>query len=326
MADTIIEGIAFNPSVVTYSAPKAGASGAKSVAITNNGTKSGLRVSTPLMKTWGASDFVDTQTGKGNGKYDMSLQFPSADYVTEDLTVFLRNMIEFEEKIKADALTNSKEWFGKVHKNAEVVDALYSPMLKYSKDKMTGEPDHTKAPILKIKLPLWEGVWRCSIYDEDGTKIFPNASDLTVNPLDLIVKGGMVAVVMQCGGIWFANGKFGVTWKLVQAVVQKPKPSLLDQCYIKLKPVEKAALKSSPSVDVMDREEDAPPISTYVQDSDEDESESEVSEAPPPKPLARTASVMVACETKDADEASASNEEPQKKKVVRKKIASSPVV
>jgi len=326
MADTIIDGTEFNAeAVVHYSAPKAGATGAKTVNIMNAGTKSGIRVATPLMLTWGASDFVDGQTGKGNGKFDMSLQFPSADYQNADSTAFLQNMIKFEEKIKADALINSKEWFGKVHKSAEIVEALYSPMLKYSKDKATGEPDQTKAPVLKVKLPLWEGTWRCSIYDEDGAKIFPNGADPAITPLDLIVKGSMLAVVMQCGGLWFANGKFGVTWKLVQAVVQKPKASLLDQCYIRLKPAEKATMKSIPAVDLMDREEE-PVRTTYVEDSDDDEAS-----APPPKPLARLASeVVFECastfSSNSASEAAEAktdevlvDEEPKKKKIIKKK-------
>jgi len=37
---------------------------------------------------------------------------------------------------------------------------------------------------------------------------------------------------MTCGGIWFANGKFGITWKLVQAMVQKPRPQLSGRCFL----------------------------------------------------------------------------------------------
>jgi hypothetical protein len=306
MADTIIDGTQFNSENVYYSAPKANASGGKSVNILNKGTKSGLRIVTPLMLTWGATEF------EGNGKFDMSLQFPRGEYMTEDTTEFLERMKAFEEKIKTDALTNSKDWFGKVHKNAEVVEALYSPMLKYSKDKFTGEPDLTKAPTLRVKLPLWEGVWKCLVCDEDNNKLFPGASG--VSPLDFIKKGTNLAIIMQCGGIWFANGKFGVTWKLVQAVVQNPKPSLLDECLIKLKPSDKAKLKAAAPVEEDDN--DVMP-STLVDDSDEEDEEpvaqqdvqqdAEVEEAAAlsPSPSISTSPAVV--------------EEPKKKKVVKKK-------
>jgi len=306
MADTIIDGTQFNAKNIRYSAPKANAAGGKSVNILNTQTNSGLRIATPLMLTWGATEF------EGNGRFEMSLQFPKGEYASEDTDAFLRNMVDLEAKIKADALTNSKDWFGKVHSSPDVIDALYTPMLKYSKDKLTGNPDLTKAPTLRVKLPLWEGVWKCLICDEDGNKLFPG--EPTKTPLDFIKKGTNLAVIMQCGGLWFANGKFGVTWKLAQAVVQRPKGSLTDECLIKLKPSDKAKLKAAPAPDADD--DDEPVSSTVVDDSDEEEEDAPVPSAaavvPPPAPV----------EVKQAV-ATALSEEPKKvvKKVVKKKVA-----
>jgi hypothetical protein len=259
------------------------------------------------MLTWGANDF------EGNQRFEMSLQFPKGEYATEDTDAFLRNMVEFEAKIKADALVNSKDWFGKVHSSPEVIDALYTPMLKYSKDKLTGNPDMSKAPTMRVKLPLWEGVWKCLICDEDGNKLYPG--EPTKTPLDFIKKGTNLAVIMQCGGLWFANGKFGVTWKLAQAVVQRPKGSLTDECLIKLKPSDKARLKAAPAPDAED--DDEPVSSTVVADSDEEDDDDEpsapvpVAVAPPPAPVEVKAAVAAALD------------EPKKKKVVKKKVAES---
>ena len=192
MAETIIDGTQFNVQNVKYTAPKANSSGGKSINILNKSTNSGIRISTPLMLTWGASDFQDPTTGKGNGKFEMALQFPADEYKNDDTTAFLKNMVAFENKIKEDALTYSKEWFGKVHKNAEVVEALYSPMLKYSKDKATGEPDLKKSPTFKIKIPLWEGSFRCEVYDEDFQKLFPSTENPTTTPIELIQREPML--------------------------------------------------------------------------------------------------------------------------------------
>jgi hypothetical protein len=52
------------------------------------------------MLTWGASDFVDEKTGQSDGKFSMSLQFPSEEYSTEDTKAFLKNMKALEDKIK----------------------------------------------------------------------------------------------------------------------------------------------------------------------------------------------------------------------------------
>jgi hypothetical protein len=245
MADTIIDGTAFNLNNIMYTSPKSSPQGGKSVNILNKTTKTGLRLSTPIMLTWGASDFVDEKTGVGNGKFEMSLQFPSQEYKTEDTDLFLKNMQAFQDKIKSDALIYSKEWFGKVHKSSEIIDELFSPMLKYPNFKGTREPDYNKQPALKIKIPLWEGSWKCEIYDEDGEKLFPSLKNQVITPLDYLKKGANIAVLIQFGGIWFVNGKFSISWKLIQAVVQKPKPSLTGQCFIKLKTVDKEKLKVS---------------------------------------------------------------------------------
>ena len=286
MADTIIDGTNFDASTIRYSAVKANASGGKSINILNSSTKTGVRISTPLMLTWGATDFQDPSTGKGNGKFDMSLQFPSGDYKTADATAFLENMIAFENKIKEDALVNSKEWFGKVHKSQEVVDALYSPMLKYPKDKSTGEADLTKAQTIRVKMPTWEGVWKCEVYDEDGEKLFPSQTNSLVTPVDLIQKGTNVVTLIQCGGLWFANGKFGITWKLLQAIVQKPKATLQGTCFLKLKPEDKERMKSNNTSGLSDLVDDdnagQHTLAAEAEDSESEKEEEEVVAQPLP--------------------------------------------
>jgi hypothetical protein len=318
MSDTIVDATLLNVNNIKYSSPKANASGGKSINILNKQTNSGLRLSTPLMLTWGASDFTDPNTGKGNGKFEMSLQFPSEDYKTEDASLFLKNMQDLEKKIKDDALTYSKEWFGKVHRNADVVDALYTPMLKYSKDKFSGEPDYNRPPTMRVKIPIWENVWKCEIYDEDGNKLFPSLDSSVLSPIDFIQKGTNVAVLMQCGGIWFANGKFGVTWKLLQAVVQKPRASLTGQCFIKLKASDKEKLKSTPAPiteNILD-DDRTTNVNVNVEDSDEEtESDDEDNEPQQPTSVEQTPSPSPSLTVQEVKQ----EPEPAKKKIVRKK-------
>lgn len=323
MADTIIDGTQLNVNHIKYSSPKANTSGGKSINLLNKQTNTGLRLCTPVMLTWGASDFQDPNTGKGNGKYEMSLQFPSDEYKTEDTTLFLENMIALENKIKEDAFENSKTWFGKVMKSREVIDALYTPMLKYSKDKNTGEPDMNKAPVLRVKLPIWEGVWKCEIYDEEGQRLFPSQTNPQVTPIDYIQKGINVGSLLQCGGIWFANGKFGVTWKLIQAMVQAPKESLSGRCFYKIKDSDKAKITSSkPVVDSLvdedhtmvedsDGEQDCLPHSATHDVSVEETQLVDVPVHPPQPPSSGEETLTIEVE------------EPKKRKIVKKIPASS---
>ena len=314
MAERIIDGTLFNVTDIMYTTPKATPQGAKSINILNKKTKTGLTLSTPLMLTWGASEYVDQSSGVGDGKFTLSLQFPGKEYENEDTTAFLKNIKALEDKIKADALTNSKDWFGKVHKNADVVDALWTPMLKYTKDKATGEYDYTKPPTLRIKLPQWESVFKTEIYSEDGDKLFPG-SDSSVTPLDYLKKGSNIMALIQFAGIWFVAGKFSASWKLVQAVVQKPKPTLQGQCFLKLKTQDKEKLKNQ---EVAEDDVDITVASTIVDDSDgEDEHENEpvtVFNPPAAVPVVQEVAIPVVEDVSVA-------EEPKKvlKRVVKKK-------
>ena len=296
-----VDGTLFDCTKVRYSAPKANASGGKAISIFSTVINSGLKVSTPLMLTWGASDY------EGNKQYAMSLQFPSSEYLTADTEAFLRNMKALEEKIKADALTNSKEWFGKVHKSAEVIDALFTPMLKYPKDKQTRDFDYTKSPILSVKTPYYDGVWKFEVYDEDENKLHPNGANDLINPLDYLQKGTHLACIIQCGGLWFANGKFGITWRLAQAIVQKPKVSMEGQCFIKLKTADKEKLKALPPVEHDDIDPEGA-VATIVEDSDDDE--------PAPTP---TPAPVVKKEEPKVEEVKVEEKPVEKKKIVRKK-------
>jgi hypothetical protein len=277
---TILSGANFNPSTdVKYSKPKVDARGSKSIGILNSGSNGATYISTPLMLTWGVNEYTDEKSGKVS--YDLALQFPSDEYAKDDTTSFMNNMIEFENRIKADAITNAKEWFGKTKMSEDAIDALWTPMLKYPKDKNSGEPDTTRSPTLKVKIPYWEGEWKTELYDINQRAIFPDPDNSTITPKDLIAKGAHVAVVVLCGGIWFANGKFGVTWKLFQGVV-KPKASLKGTCHIQLSSEDKERMVKQTLPDDEDDAEDMDEremVSTAVEDSDEEDVKQEVAAA-----------------------------------------------
>jgi hypothetical protein len=194
------------------------------------------------------------------------------------------------------------------------VDALYTPILKYSKDKVTGEPDLTKAPTMRVKIPSWEGSFKVEVYDDEYQRLFPNQENPLITPMELIQKGTNVLSVIQCGGIWFANGKFGVTWKLVKVLVQKPRGTLSGQCFIQLKNTDKEKLKSSvaPVVDVVDQDDVPLRRTEEVEDSDEEQEQEQEQEQ----------TVKAVQEEVKEEVKALAEEEPKKavKKVIKKKV------
>jgi hypothetical protein len=317
-SEMVIAGASFNPLTdMKYTKPKVNSVGGRSVGIVNSKTSTVLNLSSPLMLTWGVQDFTDDKTGKVS--YDLALQFPNEGFETPATKKFLANMAVFEKKIKEDAIANSKEWFSKPKMTSDAVDALWTPVLKYPKNKDTLEADTTRAPTLKVKLPFWDNTWKeLELYDTDMSSIFPDPTNPALQPKDLIAKGSHIAVSIQCGGIWFANGKFGVTWKLFQAIV-KPKMSLKGKCHIKLDDDEKTKIVAQVVATDVDGDDDGGDdhdnVSAIIEDDEDDEPAPAPAPAPTPAPAA---AVKVAAAPAPAPAAVAGGDAAAKKKIVRK--------
>ena len=322
MTDSIIDGTNINTNVFSYSAPKAHASGGKVVNLYNKFSKESLTISTPLILTWGAQEGKDQQ-GNPTGKFTMSLQFPNTDFPNADCQAFLDSMRALESKVKADAMTYSKEWFGKNITSSEVMDEKFNVMLRHPKIKGSAEPDLSKAPTLTVKVPQWSGVWKSEIYDEEGVPLYVNGKvNQHLNPLEYLKPKTHVICLIQCGGLWFVNGKVSITWNLKQAIVQKPKASLEGTCLLRPKVSDKALLKSLPLPEEIDNEG---PVA-LVEDSDDEE------EPYQPVSQVRVAEVVTAPEfpvvvapvveevVAHVQEVAAAAEKPKKKAVVKKKV------
>jgi len=303
MADNgILSGVNFSAkNDLTFTKAKVNANGRKQIGILNSKNKKSVHLSTPLMLTWGVNEYTDDNTG--NKSYDMALQFPNDEYNNPDCIQFLKNMQEFETRVKEDAITNSKEWLNKNKITSDAVDALWTPMLRYPKDKETGDFDYSRAPTLKVKVPFWDGEYKnVELYDDEKKQLFPNDEDKA--PIDFITKACHVATLLSCGGIWVANGKFGVTWRLFQAVV-KPRASLAGKCHIELSSKDKETMKAAAAK--ADEEEEEAVDETVVADSEDDEED--------------VTDPVVQQEIKEEVKAVVTEDVPKKKRVVKKKGA-----
>ena len=316
-AQVMVQGHLFNPETdIKYAKCKVNTSGGKSVGIYNSQTAQSLYVGTPLLMTWGLQQYTDEKTGKVS--YEMSLQFPNDDFATDETRAFLKSMADFETKLKADALTNSKDWFAKPKMTPDAVDALFTPILKYPMDKATCEKDLTKKPTMRIKVPFWQGKWEgVEIYDADRNCLFPCA-DPNVSPMDIITKLSHMKTMIQCGGIWFANGKFGITWRFVQGMIQ-PRLSMRGKCHLSLSSSESSAdsqksIQNDHHTEVVheQQQQKQPQFTTETVDSDDDggDEEEEDESAPSRVPSVAVVTPVVAV--------AAAVVEAPKKKIVKK--------
>ena len=287
-----------------YTKVRPNKAGGKSVGIIRDGGQ--LIVNTPLVMCWGAQEMVSPDGGRTT--YSLSIQFPTSQYPNDEADKLLTKMKAFEERIKRDAVKHSKEWLGKTSISAEGVDLLFNPMLSYSIDKSTGERNPDRAPTLRIKLDKWPGrdggesKFDCELYDVKNKLIFPDPNDDEVTPLDLIPQNSHVACAIKCGGLYFVNGKFGVTWRLFQAVV-KPRESLRGKCCIALSEEEKERV-------IEDDDSESDSEAAVLKDDEPDETAEDsggAAEEDQPE------------EDQPEEEETTPAPEPAKKKVVRRK-------
>jgi hypothetical protein len=346
----VIETSEWVPSQIKYMAPKVNDRGGKSISMISKQTNRSLHISTPLLMTWGITDFVDEKTGESDGKYSLSLQFPNEEYSNKSVRDFLQKLKEFETQILEDAVANSELWWGEEMALA-VCKHTFFPFLKYSRNKDTKKIDLTKPPSIRAKVPYYDGKWNVELYNTKSELIFP-CEQAHLTPVDFVPKQSQIACVLQCGGIWIGGKGWGLTWKLVQGIV-KPREivSVFGKCHIKLSQEERTIIDTQKlEEDVVDDEPQvapvsvktatvqAAPISTHVEDSDDEapavkteqvkepepdselepEQKEEVAKPVVKKVIKKAAPASVPAQV---DEAPTSEEpKPVVKKVVKKKV------
>ena len=319
----VVSSSEWNPSAIKFMPPKVNKSGGKSVSVINTETKRSLHISTPLMMTWGISDYVN-EAGESDGRFNMTLNFPTQDYRKPSTDEFLEKLQQFENNILDAAVENSELWWGE-EMSREVCKHSFYPIVKYVKDKATKKIDPSKSPSIKAKVPCYDGKWAIELYDTNNNCIFPDDAKTHLTPVDLVPKLSQVACVIQCTGLWIGGKGWGVTWKLIQSVV-KPKniESVYGKCHITLSDEDRGAIASQviQEGDDVDEEEQTSvftktkEVDTVAEDSDEEEEEEVAVE--PPAAVVKKAKKVVKKAIEQEDEVV----EKPKKKVVKKKVVS----
>jgi hypothetical protein len=232
----------FTPSSVTYGKAIVDKRGNKRIPILFNGQK--LALNTPLMFTWyGANERVSEDSGRVSYDIEPVLQADKA----VSIAAFKEKMIALENKVLDDAVTYSKEWFGKSKMSRDVAEDKLWPMVKFprrkdAKGNLTDELDKTKDPRMKFKIPYWEGQFtNISVY-ELPTQKGQDASPLWLNPdkcrsakpavevpqeeggtpIDFLPERSYIKCGISCKGIYFSGGKCSIGWTLVDVQVRLP--------------------------------------------------------------------------------------------------------
>lgn len=191
-------------SKITFGQVRTNDSGGKNIPILYDGKP--LYAQTPeMICVYGLSKWPGD--GK-NDRYSIELSF-QGQTPNNGLGKFLKVLADMNDLFLQAALDNSLEWFRKKYTSKDVVEAIYTPLIKYAKDKNTGEFTDRYPPTFRLNIPMNDGKVGCAVYDIKKSEI-----DL-LDP-SLITKSSKMTGIIRLSGIWIAGGKFGCTCRVEQ--------------------------------------------------------------------------------------------------------------
>jgi hypothetical protein len=200
-------------------------SGGKSVNIRYEGRN--LMIETPSLNVpYGVNKF--DKTPGAPVKYSVDLSFRGADD-NDEIRALQDFMEAFDERMIDVGMENADKWFKMKSPSREVIKAFYTPLVKVSVDK-EGNP---KPYPPTFKLALRKRIAKKGEAPDPSENVrafetkFYNAQEKdskgAISEFDgglkideLLPKRSQVGSIVQCTGIWFAGGKYGTTWKVVQ--------------------------------------------------------------------------------------------------------------
>lgn len=200
-----------------FSAPKTLNNGSRTVYINYQSEK--LTLQTPLMSLpYGIGDWNNKDAKAGDTpfkKYDLHVSFRGMENNPAMQTLHDK-MRDIETKIKEDCFKNRLTWLRDDYDGLKpAVDRLFTPIIKYDKDKETGKVVGKYPPTMKLKLPFDNNsnAFTFECLDMDG-------KELNFESIMSKLKGAKARLIIQLGGMWFAGGKYGCTWKVLKARFQ----------------------------------------------------------------------------------------------------------
>ena len=224
-----------------FSPVKSLSNGGKSVWV-NHG-ESSLYVQTPELEIpFDSGNFYPQDKNPTSGKYTIKVALKG-----DEAESFRLKMTEMDDFLKQAGIDNSLLWFKKKTMTMDAIDSIYTPMIKVSCDKETGEPDGKYPDGFTFKINQYDGQVQCKCFDADKNPMnvnepekenhvvlgihIPWSESANTPHQGVFKKGTQVKAVLRCKGIWITNGNFGCTWSAEQIRI-KPKPGFDDYAFL----------------------------------------------------------------------------------------------
>lgn len=204
----------FDVKKLSISPIKALPSGAKQAYVSYDGERLVMQTAAAMTAPFG----LNIADKFGPPQYSLDISFRGADQKPE-IKQFMEAMKSLDNYLLNEAAKNSRAWF-RQEMSKEILAFQQTPTVKYSKDKEGTILDYP--PNMKLKLRKQDDEFVTKFYDLKGTPF------KGVPVQDLLLKGVQVTCIIECTGVWFAGGKFGLTWNAKQIAIHKVPEKISD--------------------------------------------------------------------------------------------------
>ena len=206
---SIVTPSTFDVKKLSLSDPKKLENSPSSLAYLNyNGGK--LRIQVPQMPIpYDSGDYKDNQKFKAQLSFRDRTSNPKVQKYYEMLQAI-------DNFVMDHATKNAGKWFRTPGASREMVARDYTASIRVSKDKEGNPKDYPPTQSVALKKARGSGSFETALYDEKKRRLEG------VLPTDVLRRGAEISSIVDCGGVWIVNTKFGLNWKLTQARIDVP--------------------------------------------------------------------------------------------------------
>jgi hypothetical protein len=287
MSSSVVQPSTFSTSKVSISQPKVLESGGK-LAYVNYGDSRSLIMQTPSLPSPFGMNVFD-KNGPPKYSLDLAMRGYNGASPNPKVKAFFDALTALDEFMIDQGVKNSKLWF-KSEMKREVVEAFYTPTVKFGRDKEGNQTPYPPNVKLQLRRRRDRDEFETDFYDEKS-KTDPNTKPLKGIPIEeMLVKKVEVTALMQCTGVWFAGGKFGLSWKAVQIRLDSVPAGLRGPAFQEdddagfTEPAELAPVAPRRAAAPASSLAASPPAAAEEDDEEQEQDQEEEEVAPPPVP------------------------------------------
>jgi hypothetical protein len=216
---------------VHFSKPKNNKNGGKAIYVNydyedGQGPKP-LRVQMPKLKVpFGVSGYDKDRVDRTDSSCTMKTQ-DSIDLSFGEYQQVIDKLAELDKMFLDKAKANPIEFFGK-QRSKEGIEEVFTPSVRYSIDKATGNIKTEYPPKMKTKIYKdAEGKYNVQVYTPDRKQI-----EMSIYNHDTIITKGCDCIALLGVAGWVTPQGLGLSWRPAQMMVYKTDNKLQDFAFI----------------------------------------------------------------------------------------------